>query len=169
METSFALTVKLRPSNIRKDSKACMGLAWGNFDINLETLFEAESIYHTYVICYENIRADEEVRVSVDNRNDANKEYTEEFVRVTVSNRKRKIREISSSNSKDSLSDNLEPYFNYEYVHFSRKKYGLSRQLLGMGVWISYGHFYQTGWVSLRHEVRLQQQTVGYMKPITFP
>ena len=38
METSIALTTKLGPINIRKDSKACIGLAWDNFDINLETL-----------------------------------------------------------------------------------------------------------------------------------
>ena len=77
METSIALTTKLRPSNIRKDLKACIGLAWDNLDINLETLSGAGSIHHTYGMCYQNLSVDKEKGVAVDNSNDANKEHTE--------------------------------------------------------------------------------------------
>ena len=63
METSIAHTTKLRPSNIRKDTNACIGLAWSNFDINLETSSEAGSVHHTYGICYQNISVDGEDEV----------------------------------------------------------------------------------------------------------
>ena len=95
METSVALTTKLLPSNIRKDSTACTGLAWDNFHIYLEALSGSGSIHHTYGICYQNIIVDEEEGVAVDNSNDANKEYTEEFASVAVNNRKGKITQIS--------------------------------------------------------------------------
>ena len=65
METSIAHTTKLRPSNIRKDTKAYIGLAWSNFDINLETSSEAGSVHHKYGICYQNISVDGEDEVQL--------------------------------------------------------------------------------------------------------
>ena len=47
METSIALSTKLRPSNIRKDSKTCIDLAWDSFGINLEHLELDQPITHT--------------------------------------------------------------------------------------------------------------------------
>ena len=93
-----SVSTKLRPSNIRKHSKACIGLPWDNFDINLDTLFKTESIHYTFGICHQNISIDEEEGVAVYNSNDANKEYTEQFVSVTVNNRKWKITEDSPNN-----------------------------------------------------------------------
>ena len=181
MEASIALTTKLSPSNIRKDSKACISLAWDNFDINLETLSGAGSIHHTYGICYQNINFDEQERGAVDNSNDAYKEYTEEFASVTVNNRKRKITEISNSISKDSLNDNLEPYFKKSTMNMF--SFPRSNAVCPDSYWeqVSLDIFWAflfnislkppmwTRWNSMRHEERLLLQTVGYMKPITFP
>ena len=105
MEAFVTLTKKLRPNNIRKYSKACIGLPWDNFDIDLETLFRAESIHYAYGICHQNISIDEEEGVAVCNSSDANKEYTEQFASVTVNNRKWKITEIPNNISKDSLNN----------------------------------------------------------------
>lgn len=74
------------------------------------------------VICYQNISVDKEEGVnnsSYNNSNDANKKYNEEFVSVTVNNRKPKTTDISSSISNDSLNDNLEPYFKKPTMNMS--------------------------------------------------
>ena len=36
----------------------CTGTAWDNFDVNLETPSGADTIHHTYGICYQNIEDD---------------------------------------------------------------------------------------------------------------
>ena len=41
----------------------CIGLAWNNFDINLETLSGANSIHHTYGICYQNSTPDNSAHI----------------------------------------------------------------------------------------------------------
>ena len=55
MESTISETSSLVPSHIQKLSDLSTGLAWDNFDINTETPSDAETIYHTYGICYQNI------------------------------------------------------------------------------------------------------------------
>ena len=43
------------PSHIQISPNLLTGLAWNNFDINIEILSKANTIHHTYGICYENI------------------------------------------------------------------------------------------------------------------
>ena len=43
------------PDSITTKPNLCTDLAWDNFDINLETLSGANSIHHTYRICYQNV------------------------------------------------------------------------------------------------------------------
>ena len=43
------------PIGILKVKGFCTGLAWDNFDINIQTFSGLDTIHHTYGICYQNI------------------------------------------------------------------------------------------------------------------
>ena len=53
----------LIPDGIITKSNLSRGAAWYNFDINLETSLGADSIDHTYGICYQTIKEIDEVKV----------------------------------------------------------------------------------------------------------
>ena len=55
MESTISETSSIVPSHIQKRSDLSTGLAWDNFDINRETPSDADTIHHTYGICYQNI------------------------------------------------------------------------------------------------------------------
>ena len=43
------------PDGVLKQPGLCLGMAWDNFDINIETLNGLGTIHHTYGIVYQNI------------------------------------------------------------------------------------------------------------------
>ena len=45
---------KNAPNEILLDPHLCTGTAWDNFDINIETLSGADTMHHTFGICYQN-------------------------------------------------------------------------------------------------------------------
>ena len=59
MDMSFEEAVNqndtILPSHIQISPNLLTGLAWNNFDINIEILSKANTIHRTYGICYENI------------------------------------------------------------------------------------------------------------------
>ena len=55
MESSLTSSNSLVPNRITKTPELYTALAWDNFDVNLETLSGADSVHHTYGICYQNI------------------------------------------------------------------------------------------------------------------
>ena len=55
LENTVINEENVTPKEIMKESNLCTGTAWDNFDINLETLSGANTIHHTYGICYQNI------------------------------------------------------------------------------------------------------------------
>ena len=42
------------PKDVLREPYLCTGTAWDNFDINMETLSGADTVHHTYGICYQN-------------------------------------------------------------------------------------------------------------------
>ena len=54
LESSINEKDNLVPKAIRKDQNLPVAIAWDNFDINMETLSGADTIHHTYGICYQN-------------------------------------------------------------------------------------------------------------------
>ena len=55
MESTISETNSLVPSHIQKLPDLSTGLAWDNFATNTETPSGADTIHHTYGICYQNI------------------------------------------------------------------------------------------------------------------
>ena len=47
------------PSHIQISPNLLTGLPWDNFDVNIKTLSGANTIHHTYRICYQNIMPSE--------------------------------------------------------------------------------------------------------------
>ena len=60
LESTVTENSELLPEGIKKVTTKSLGtgLAWDNFDINLETLSGANSIHHTFGICYQQIQED---------------------------------------------------------------------------------------------------------------
>ena len=55
IESSLTSSNSLVPDQIIKTKELYTALAWDNFYVNLETLSRADSVHHTYGICYQNI------------------------------------------------------------------------------------------------------------------
>ena len=51
----FQEDVNYVPDGVLKQPGLCVGMAWDNFDINIETLNGLGTIHHTYGIVYQNI------------------------------------------------------------------------------------------------------------------
>ena len=51
----FQEDVNYVPDGVLKQPGLCVGMAWDNFDINIETLNGLGTIHHTYGIVYKNI------------------------------------------------------------------------------------------------------------------
>ena len=79
----------LVPNGIVKRRDLSIGLAWDNFDLNIETLSGAGTVHHTYGTCYQNI--------------DDCMEVIEEITPGTSSEGKRK--------RKSTYNEELPPYF----------------------------------------------------------
>ena len=90
----------LVPNGIVKQRDLSIGLAWNNFDLNIETLSGAGTVHHTYDICYQNI--DENCM-----------EVIEEITPGTSSEgkRKRKFSKVQST-----YNEELPPYFHHHQV-----------------------------------------------------
>ena len=57
MESSLRSSNSLVPDQTIKTLELCTVLVWNNFDVNLETISGADSVHHTYGICYRNIQS----------------------------------------------------------------------------------------------------------------
>ena len=55
LEPTILKNEQILPSHIKKEKHLVTGLSWDNFDINIEILFGANTIHHTYGIYYQNI------------------------------------------------------------------------------------------------------------------
>ena len=55
MKSSLTSGNSLVPDQIIKTPELYTALAWDNFDVSLKTLFGADSVHHTYGICYQDI------------------------------------------------------------------------------------------------------------------
>ena len=70
MDMSFEDVVNqndtILPSHIQISPNLSTGLAWDNFDINMETLSRASTIHHTCGICYQNIMPSENSQFDFD-------------------------------------------------------------------------------------------------------
>ena len=83
------------PSQIQISPNLSTGLAWDNFDINIETS-AAHTIHHTYGICYQNIMPSENSQSDFDIE-------TNSFVNMQV---ERKFKIVPT----ESKQEHLEPY-----------------------------------------------------------
>ena len=59
LENTVMSEENITPKEIKKQANLCTGTAWDNFDVNLETLSGANTIHHTYGICYQNVLPDD--------------------------------------------------------------------------------------------------------------
>ena len=169
LESTINITNSLKPENIVRDSTSCIGLAWDNFDIILETLSGSDSIHHTYGICYQNNNDDIDLGLSELPATDA--------VR-------RKVRDISKGNALSS-EETIQPYKKkplmnkfhfYEANVLCPENYltYLSLDTLWCLSFNSFGNVAMwTGWNTEFHTQFSKQsqlkQTIGYMKPIMLP
>ena len=99
MDMSFEEAVNqndtILPSHIQISPNLSTGLAWDNFDINIETS-GANTIHHTYGICYQNIMPSENSQSDFDIE-------TNSFVNMQV---ERKFKKVPT----ESKQEHLEPY-----------------------------------------------------------
>ena len=76
MDMSFQEAVNqndtILPSHIQISPNLSTGLAWDNFDINIETLSGENTIHHTYGICYQNIMPSENNQFQFDVETNSN-------------------------------------------------------------------------------------------------
>ena len=56
LKLSLLQDSSIAPPEMARIPGPCNGLAWGNWDVNIETPPGADSIHHTYGICYQNIQ-----------------------------------------------------------------------------------------------------------------
>ena len=64
LESTVEMKEELTPTVIEKEPNLCTGTAWDNFDINVETMSGADTIHHTYGICYQNIGSQADAPIS---------------------------------------------------------------------------------------------------------
>ena len=164
LESTINQSNSFVPDNIKNIANSCIGLAWDNFDINLETLSGENSIYHTYGICYQNITL-----------NDSNSTDQQ-----TSTGRKRKLKEITKGISPEQ-HENLQPdrkipkmtVFDFntcvipppdlysKYVELDILWVMSFNNCSMISMW--------TGWNTKRYMENLPHQRIAYMKPITLP
>ena len=62
LEKTLFKTKTLAPSHMIRKSNFSIGLAWDNFDVNIESPSGTNTIYHTYGICYQNTLPQEQIQ-----------------------------------------------------------------------------------------------------------
>ena len=62
LEETLFKTKTLVSIHIRRRSNLSTSVAWDNFDINIETPSGANTIHHTYGICYQNTSPQEQIQ-----------------------------------------------------------------------------------------------------------
>ena len=87
----FQEDVNYVPDGVLKQPGLCVGMAWDNFDINIETLNGLGTIHHTYGIVYQNISST----------------VTEVACIPTHRNSRRRFSKVSCNAKKDTI----EPYY----------------------------------------------------------
>ena len=142
-------------------------MAWDKFDINSETLSGANSIHHTYGICYQNSPPD-------------NSAHIDQQIRI---GHKRKIKDITGYPPLQQNEDPRPYRKTPKMTVFQFNKYVVSPPVLYSNyvnyvnyvnldvLWlVSFNSFSTvpmwTGWNIKRCDEDLPQQTVAYMKPI---
>ena len=167
MESTIVANHSLVPSHIETREDLCTALAWDNFDINIETPSGADTIHHTYGICYQNIVESMDILP------------TESTSAVDLGE-KRKIKEFRRVNE-NSINEDIEPYWkkpkqtNFDFFHYTvtpNTSYVIAKQL--DMIWMMIVNLTDTkipmwlGWNSLSKTVPIKQR-VCYMKHIQLP
>ena len=174
LESTITQSTGILPEGIQivRDKSLGTGLAWGNFDINLETLSGADSIHHTFGICYQDEQGPQNENIQ-DQQN---------INSARPLSRKRKIKDIFHVNEYQA-ADDLPPYLKKpKMLRFSFTNTNifppdtLSNATDLDNIWeILINSFeripFWTGWNSKRLEPAqtTQHQKVRYMKPIPLP
>ena len=169
LESSIRENSELLPEGIKKVTTHPLGtgIAWDNFDINLETLSGGNSIHHTFGICYQQIQND----VSQQDNSDT----------AVLGSIKRKIKDIFHIN-KSRDPDDVPTYakkprmneFQFDHIPGFASEYLTKESDLDI-IWeILINNFdgipLWTGWNPKRVKPSQKgHQQVRYMKPIPFP
>ena len=111
-------------SHIKKEKNLVTGLAWDNF-VNIETLSGANTIHHTYSICYQNTSpcSSESIMHSSSNSGNTNLQ--------TLSKRKRSDR--STKVNKSGIAKVTEPYWKWRnqiYLIFNLWKQNFQKKII---------------------------------------
>ena len=165
LESTVEMKEELTPAIIEKEPNLCTGTAWDNFDINVETMSGADTIHHTYGICYQNIGTQAAAPVS------------KELEGKVMTGRKRKINMISQSLLN---ADEVQPYWKkpkmsqfpqLKTIIFSPESFHVYQDLDTLWM-IAFNNSYNTPmWTGFntQHTYETNHQEVGYMKHIKLP
>ena len=97
MDMSFEEAVNqndtILPSHIQISPNLSTGLAWDNFDINIETLSGANTIHHTYGICYQNIIPSEnsQFHFNIETNSFVNMQVERKFKKVPIESKQKHL------------------------------------------------------------------------------
>ena len=169
LESTITENSELLPEVIKKVTTKSLGtgLAWDNFDINLETLSGANSIHHTFGICYQEIQEDNILQHNSE--------------AAASGSRKRRIKDIFHINE-SKVQDDVPSYvkkprmneFEFENIRVFPSE-SLVKAIDLDNIWeILINNFdgipLWTGWNSKRaNQSKTTHHQVRYMRPIAFP
>ena len=160
LESTINQTDSLVPNKIQKGKDTSIGTAWDNFDINLETLSGANTIHHTYGICYQNIVENEEVGVDIHQDNSVGRRI-KDVTKVTpiaqecldTYHKRPKVTKFKFTDT-----NMVVPDLYFHYVTLDNLWFMSFNFLDDEPLW--------TGWNALRYNESQPQQRVEYLKPI---
>ena len=164
LESTVEMKEELTPTVTEKEPNLCTGTTWDNFDINVETMSGADTIHHTYGICYQNIGSQAAAPIS-------------DLGEKVGCGRKRKINMISQSLLN---AEEVQPYWKkpkmsqfpqLKTIIFSPESFHVYQDLDTLWM-IAFNNLYSipmwTGFNTQR-TYETNHQRVGYMKHIKLP
>lgn len=155
------------PDGIKKVQGLCTGLAWDNFDMNIETLSGSGTIHHTYGIAYQNFSHQTNVPLAqnITTNSSSESKKRKHFSKVSESNnqciepyyKKPRISDHDFKNEK------FEPPKTFSILSNKRSLWSLARYLFPNDVpmW--------NGWNSIHIDDDSHKQVVCYMDHIQLP
>ena len=164
MESSLTSSNSLVSNQIIKTPELYTSLAWEKFDVNLETLSGADSVHHTYRICYQNVSSTIQVPQKI----------------TETTCKKRKIKDITSV-LKEAREMELPPCRKkpeMSYLEFTKIKMTKLESLQITKhldfTWMTSFNLLEntpmwTGWNTEQFIEEYSRQRVEYMQDIPFP
>ena len=187
LETDFALSLMehpgVTPENISRQPGLVTGLAWDNFDSNLETLSGKGSLHDTFGICYQYVECKESENPSMQSTTHTeNAETHNEESRISLEHLTATCKPRRKVRSLDIESKVLEPYPKKpklvkplpSLVKSCSNTYHLEDTLLKDFIWMVSVKWSKmtpmwAGWNAKVVDDTSVKQKIGYMRNVTLP